>query len=202
MPSRNVIKPNVADAYYHIYARGASKAKIFHDDSDYDFFISLFARYLSVKQKVSRLSVYPHLRGEIELLCYCLMSNHIHLMIYQIEQSGMSRLMRSVMTSYSRYFNHKYKQTGALFESRYKASLVDTDTYLMQLSRYIHLNPKNYKSYVYSSYQYFIKPEKTPEWLQTQKLCDLFTSPSSYAEFVADYEDVKDELAQLKKQIN
>lgn len=197
MPSRNVIKPNVADAYYHIYARGASKANIFHDNSDYDFFISLFARYLSLGQKVSRLSVYPHLRGEIELLCYCLMPNHIHLMVYQIKQSGMSRLMRSVMTSYSRYFNHKYKQTGALFESRYKAPLVDTDTYLAHISRYIHLNPNNYKTYAYSSYQYFIKPEKTPEWLQTKKLRGLFASPLSYAEFVADYEDNKEELVQL-----
>lgn len=188
------------DAYYHVYARGGSKAKIFLDDSDYNFFISLFQRYLSKDQQTSRLSIYPHLRGEIELLCYCLMPNHVHLLIYQTEQSAMARLMRSVMTSYSRYFNHKYKQTGALFESRYKASLIDNETYLMHISRYVHLNPRYYKRYDYSSYRYYVNGG-SPEWLQTERVSELFPSTTSYIEFVADYEANKAELDKIKKDL-
>jgi len=200
MPSRNVVKPDLPDAYYHIYARGAGKVEIFLEDVDYQFFLSLFARHLSLRQQSSRLSAYPHLRGDIELLCYCLMPNHIHLLVYQSEQGAMPRLMRSIMTSYSRYFNHKYKRSGALFETRYKASLIENEAYLLHISRYIHLNPRYYKRYPYSSLGY-LTGQPSPEWLQPEKIQDLFGSAEKYKEFVADYEENKAMLDVLKKEL-
>ena len=71
------------------------------------------------------------------------MPNHIHLLVYQHQPQAMAQFMRSVLTSYSRYFNKRYKRSGSLFESRYKASLISDDAYLEHISRYIHLNPGN-----------------------------------------------------------
>lgn len=108
MPSKNIYKIDVAETYYHVYARGGSRQKVFLDARDYRYFLGLFERYLSSEPKIKKTgAVYPHYSGEVELLVYCLMQNHFHLLLYQVEQGAMSRFMKSVMTSYSRYFNLK-----------------------------------------------------------------------------------------------
>lgn len=112
----------------------------------------------------------------------------------------MEKLMRSVMTSYSRYFNLKYKRTGPLFESRYRASLIDQDPYLQHISRYIHLNPRNWPTYRYSSLRYY-KQGKPPEWLNLARIFSLFDSPEDYHTFVADYKEYKRVLDELKCQL-
>lgn len=108
--------------------------------------------------------------------------------------------MRSLMTSYSRYFNLKYKRTGPLFESRYKAVRLDNDSYLQHITRYIHLNPRLWQTYRYSSLNYY-RAGREPEWLNTSKVLELFLSRKDYLEFVADYEEQKDMLAELKHQL-
>ena len=109
MPSRNVIKINVPESYYHVYGRGSNKHHIFADESDYKYFLSLLRRYLS-KEKLDPQSIdnYQKLYDSIEVLAYCLMPNHFHFLLYQIEKGSMAKLMHGIMTSYSRYFNHKY----------------------------------------------------------------------------------------------
>jgi hypothetical protein len=110
--------------------------------------------------------------------------------------------MRSMMTSYSRYFNFKYKRSGALFESRYKASRIENDAYLQHISRYIHLNPRYWKRYPYSSYPWYVsKPDAQPEWLNVHTIVALFASRQAYAEFVADYEDQKEMMDALKYEL-
>jgi putative transposase len=142
MPSRNVAKIDIPESYYHIYARGHSRQVIFRDDEDHRVFLNVFKRHLFKDEVTDNLGrPYVHLRGQIELLCYCLMPNHFHLLVYQAEQGAMQRLMRSVMTTYSRYFNKKYDSSGSLFESRYKGSRISSVPYLMHISRYIHVNP-------------------------------------------------------------
>jgi len=165
MPSRNILKHYAPQSYYHIYARGSSKQKIFLEQADYKYFIKLFERYLSNKEQRSTTSeIYPNFKDRVEVLSYCLMTNHFHILLYQKSTDDMQKFMRSVMTSYSRYFNLKYKRTGALFESRYKASRIDSDSYLQHITRYIHLNPKNWKHYRHSSLKYY-KDGKGPNWL-------------------------------------
>ncbi len=202
MPVRNVNKPNVPEAYYHVYARGASKQKIFCDSADYQFFLNLFDRYLSEEQKVDAVGVpYPHLYGTIEVLAFCLMQNHFHLLFYQIDGHAMERLMRSLMTSYSRYFNRKYKRSGPVFETRYKASHIGEYGYLMHISRYIHLNPSRWRGYRNSSLSAYLGKHTQLEWLQPQRITQLFENDSGrYLTFLEDYEEtqrMRDELKHL-----
>ncbi len=200
MPSRNVLKIDVAETYYHVYARGASQQDIFQSTDDYNYFIGLFARYLSDKPVLSKEGInYPHYKGKIELLAFCLMPNHFHLLLYQQDEGSMAKLMRSVMTSYSRYFNLKYKRTGSLFESRYKASRIDVDNYLQHITRYIHLNTRYWKNYSYSSYQYYIHDK--PQWLETRRVLVLFADRREYVEFHEDYKEHKEILDELKYEL-
>src|SRR3989344_6464753 len=164
MPSRNIIKTDVAESYYHIYARGNNKQHIFLDPVDYLYFEGLLSRYLSEKALLDKNGLlYPNYSKVVELLAYCQMSNHFHLLIYQSNVCAMAVLMRSLMTSYSRYFNLKYKRTGRLFETSYKAVRISQQSYLEHISRYIHLNPRYWKNYAYSSLKYY-KQATYPEW--------------------------------------
>ncbi|MES2971648.1 MAG: transposase [Patescibacteria group bacterium] len=201
MPSRNIIKEQAAQSYYHVYARGASKQKIFVEATDYGYFIKLLERYLSNKPVISKTGeAYPHFLNQVELLAYCLMSNHFHLLVYQSDVPFLEKFMRSLMTSYSRYFNLKYKRTGSLFESRYKAVRIDQDAYLRHITRYIHLNPRLWEHYRYSSLNYY-RQGNEPVWLRTSKILDLFSSREGYMDFVSDYEELRDMLAELKHQL-
>ncbi len=197
MPSRNVLKSLAPDSYYHLYARGSSKQAIFLDDADFTYFLSLFARYLSKKQTVSNTGVlYPNFYGRVELLTYCLMGNHFHLLIWQKDATAMTELMRSIMTSYSRYFNLKYKRSGSLFESRYKASKINQNKYLEHISRYIHLNPRYWQRYPYSSLGYYF--DERPEWLKPDTIEALFMGRTVYMQFLRDYEEQKAILEEIK----
>ncbi|MCA9346326.1 transposase [Candidatus Saccharibacteria bacterium] len=198
MPSRNVIRHDLPESYYHVYARGANKDIIFIDESDKDYFLYLLSRHLSKREVVTRNGYpYPHFRNKIELLTYCLMDNHFHLLFYQRDQGILSELMKSIMVSYTAYFNNKYGRTGPVFGSRFKASLVNKDSYLLHVSRYIHLNPRSWRNYKFSSFKY-IRKGTEPEWLQSEKVLELHSNRRQYGIFVADYEENKKMLSELK----
>lgn len=202
MPSRNVLKLDIPESYYHVYARGNSRQKIFVNAQDYHQFTNLIARYLSKKPQRDRVGVpYPHLYGKLELLCYCLMPNHFHLLLYQQSEGAMSALMRSLMTSYSRYFNKKYHRSGGLFESRYKASIIDNQAYLEHISRYIHLNPKDWQTSPYSSIGQYLGGKPREEWLRPGRILELFESTAKYQEFVSDYKSHHDMLDTIKYEL-
>ena len=201
MVGRNVIKIDIPESYYHVYARGASLQPVFIDKDDYLYFLSLFHRYLSHDNVTNAVGVtYDKLHEDLELLCYCLMENHFHLLIYQKNEHAMPRLMRGVMTAYSRYFNKKYERSGSLFETRYKASRISSDEYLMHVSRYIHLNPSKWETYPYSSIRYY-SGQVPPDWLSTIRILDLFSSPESYIDFVNDYKDIRDIYESIKHEL-
>jgi putative transposase len=204
MPSRNTRRQDAAESFHHIYARGICKANIFHDSNDKDYFLYLLSRHLSITPTVNKQGyIYPHFREQVELLAYCLMDNHFHMLFYQARQGVLSELMQSILSAYTAYSNRKYKRTGPLFESRFKAALINNGTYLMHISRYIHLNPRSWKRYQYSSLLH-IRKANEPAWLQTSKILALFKNRKEYLVFVADYqahkqalEDIKYELANL-----
>lgn len=203
MPSRNVVKKDIPSTFYHVYARGHGRNAIYRDDEDYRVFFNLLKRHLNIKvENDCNGRPYVNLRGEIELTCYCLMPNHFHLLLYQIDESAMSRLMRSIMTSYSRYFNKKYELSGALFETTYKASMIISDRYLLYISRYIHLNPnkKGWRNYLYSSLQYYLG-QHAPEWLQTKRITELFSTLDEYKMFIDDYDDYQSVLDEIKSEL-
>jgi putative transposase len=202
MPSRNVIKIYLNGGYYHIYNRGVEKRDIFLDDQDYTVFLGLFKKYLAgEKAKINNGRVFESLNQEVTLLSYCLMPNHFHMLIRQETNDGIVRFMRRVATSYVMHFNKKYDRVGALFQGNYKASHVDADSYLHHISRYIHLNPKDYKHWPYSSYGYYLGNKKA-SWINPQPILDLFDNNNQqYASFVADYIDMKAELEFIKYQL-
>lgn len=198
MPSRNVTKERAPDSYYHVYARGNNKQTIFIEDDDYRYFLELLNRYLSKELIVGKSgTLYPNFLNRIELISYCLMSNHFHLLLYQFEMIDMEKFMRSLMTSYSRYFNLKHKRTGSVFESRYRAVKINQDEYLQHITRYIHLNPEIWKTYKYSSWKYY-RDGNGPDWLKNTKVLELFASKEAYIEYVTDYEEMRDELTEIK----
>src|ERR1035437_8024179 len=99
MPSRNVLKIDIEQSYYHVYARGRGRQPVFRDDEDYRVFLNLLKRHLSIDEVTDKYGKpYPHLRGQVELLAYCIMPNHFHLLLHQEIQGSMSRLMRGIMT--------------------------------------------------------------------------------------------------------
>lgn len=193
MPKRNAIKEYGAEEFYHVYNRGVNKAPIFQEDADKLYFLGLMKRYLGLEAAKDRLGrERPNFAKEVDLVAYCLMGNHFHLLVYLKERDGLEKLMRSLMTSYSMYFNRKYKRTGGLFEGRFLASRITSDTYLWHVSRYIHLNPldlgSRYEVYPFSSIGYF-RGEKQAEWVHPEYLVTEEKERQDYIESLAGMEE-------------
>jgi hypothetical protein len=112
----------------------------------------------------------------------------------------MAQFMRSLLTSYSMYFNRKYKRSGPLFESRYKASLISEDAYLEHVTRYIHLNPRDWQRYDYSSLPYYLQ-QISDEWVRPERISSRFSDPTAYLSFVQDYTQHKELLDILKHEL-
>lgn len=202
MPSRNTVKEFAADQYYHLYNRGVEKRDIFLDDQDYVVFLGLLKKFLSGERtKNTQRHKFINLAGQVELIAYCLMPNHIHLLLYQYTEDGITKLMRRVMTGYVMYFNKKYNRVGGLFQGRYKASHINADAYLHHISRYIHLNPDEYQAWPYSSWRNYTGT-KQAAWVKPARVLELFEhNRDNYELFVSDYTQSKEELSILKWQL-
>lgn len=202
MPKRNSVKLYGTDEYYHVYNRGVNKQDIFIEPDDYYYFLSLFKRHLSPDNETDAFKrPFAKLDDEIELICYCLMPNHFHLLVYLKDPDGLVHLMRRVLTSYTMYFNKKYKRTGGLYEGVFLASRITNDGYLWHVSRYIHLNPMdtkiNFKDYPYSSIEYFTG-SKHAAWLHPEKLIESSDDKKQYLDFVEDYQTMHEDMKLLK----
>lgn len=145
MSTRNIIFS--PDEFYHLYSRGVEKRPIFIDIEDK----KRFTRLLFVCNGGNPV-VYKTIQGrpldEIEtgeklvaIGAYCLMPNHFHLLVKEINDGGIVKFMSKLLTAYSSYFNKKYERTGALFGSQFKSTHLDSDPYLKYIYSYIHLNP-------------------------------------------------------------
>jgi len=209
VPSKNIIKPYVENSYYHIYNRGVEKRAIFQDDQDYKTFSKYLRIYLEPQKDLGERRVkvdnkiyitiarpLKNYHNKIELLAYCLMPNHFHLLIKQKDKNTMEFFMRSLATKYSVYFNKKNNRVGSLFQGPYKAVLIDNGDQLLHVSRYIHLNPTKDSPLqkAYSSYPDYLKLRQTP-WLNTKIILSFFKSARrsalrdmlSFQSFVEDY---------------
>ena len=142
--------------YYHIYNRGNSKQKIFLDDQDRDRFLKLLylcnsKQGIDFREQIVRakINAWDFERGVpvVFIGAYCLMPNHFHLYLTSNAEArlpqddGVVVFMHKVLTAYSKYFNAKYKRTGSLFETKFKAIHIKKDTQAKYLFSYIHLNP-------------------------------------------------------------
>lgn len=193
MPAKNSVKQFVENGYYHLYNRGVEKRNIFLDKQDYTVFLYFLKKYLD-----SKLGSDPHsVAKEVDLMAFCLMPNHYHLLARQKTLAGITKLIRAVCTNYVMYFNKKYDRVGTLFQGKYKAVMVSNDNYLLHISRYIHLNPfpgSDPKIYNYSSYSYYLG-NKNANWLKTAEILAYFKHAKriglkdylSYESFIDDH---------------
>ncbi|MCA9335821.1 transposase [Candidatus Saccharibacteria bacterium] len=184
MPAKNVIKHYDAPAYYHVYNRGAAGRQLFFNDHDREKFLSLLERHI-VGPADGSTEMYR--QYDVEVVAYCLMGNHFHLLLFQEhDPTQIAGLMRSVSTAYAMYFNRRHRSRGHLFQEVYRASPVSDDAYLTHISRYIHLNPAKYLTYQWSSLPEYLAARQT-EWVSPDRVLDM--TPEQYRSFLEDYSD-------------
>lgn len=208
MPAKNTVKKYIEEGYYHIYNRGVERREIFLDEQDHKVFLDYLKRYLTdyEKEGKERPSTTAHrkkmsLAGDVVLLAYCLMPNHIHLLVGQKSRDGIAKLMQRVGTKYGMYFNRRYERKGTLWEGVYKAVLIENEDQVLHVSRYIHLNPvkmarKRYglvetvtgnrpEEYPYSSYRKYLGKESV-DWVHPEPILGLVGN-LGYEKFVLEY---------------
>jgi putative transposase len=155
------LRVEFSGAVYHVTARGNRKEAIYADDLDRERHLALMAHAME--------------RFEAKVLAYCQMGNHYHLVV-QTLQPNLSRLMRHLNGSYTQTFNRRHGKTGHLFEGRFKAILVDRDSYLLALCRYVERNPvaaglvPSAGDWVWSSYRAHAGMVASPPWLEVDDI--------------------------------
>jgi len=192
MPSRNTIKNYVPETFYHIYNRGVEKRCIFLDDQDYAVFLSYLKRHLTSSSDSDAQGKLYNYYDSVELLAYCLMPNHFHLLVYiGQDQRQITKIIQSVCTAYSMYFNKRYRRVGHLFQGRFKASEISNDAYVQHISRYIHLNPDNYEQWPWSSLPFYLSRQDA-SWVHPERILKMFDG--DYESFLDDYVVLRDSL--------
>lgn len=142
-------RPWFPGAILHVTARGNHRNDIFRDDEDFEVYCTHIEEALK------------HFKGKFQLYSYCLMDNHIHLLV-KTEDMHICNFITRVNSIYANYFNKKYKYVGHLYQDRYFTELIESDAQLLSASRYIHLNPirarmvKKPEDYSWSSYSMFL----------------------------------------------
>lgn len=157
---------------YHIMLRGNEGKKLFLDDDDKNRFVDTLRR---MKE-----------HEEYEIYTYCLMDNHVHLLISE-KKDSISRSMKRICVSYAYYFNKKYSRTGHLFQDRYRSEVIDGESYLLTASRYIHNNPvkaqivKNAERYKWSSIGEYLGTATKEPLVKTEVLLSVMSNNAERA---------------------
>lgn len=198
---------------YHIFNRGSEKRVIYQDRRDYKRFLKSIQYYQlqGPKPKFSHFSKKNTFKPEeadriAEVLAFCLMPNHYHLLIKQVKEGGITEMLTKLSLSYTKYFNTRYKRVGPLFQGEFKAVHIEDDQQLVHISRYIHLNPvvsflvKDISRYEFSSYPEYTQASSNG-FCSTKEVLDFFKSPGTYKQFVADQTDYGQTLERIKHQL-
>lgn len=188
--------------YYHCFNRGVDKRDIFLEDKDYLRFLNSVE--LCNDPSTIRTTNSAKKTGQkfVEIVNFCLMSNHFHFTLKQVSPNGVSIFLHRLSTSYTKYFNKKNKRTGRLFEYVYKAVEIVSDEQLLHLSRYIHLNPyvagliKEPEDYRWSSLKDYLSLESLID-CDKEAILGLFKN-ISYKRFLRDQKEYAKELNQIK----
>lgn len=219
MPTnRRVVFAN--DEIYHVFNRGVEKRPTFTNKRELDRAMQTldFYRFDDLKVKLSKVLTLPadertkfiqnikkDFRKLVEIICFCFMPNHFHLLLKQKMDNGISIFLANITNSYTKYFNAKHERIGPLFQGLFKAVHIGFEEQLIHVSRYIHLNPVS---------SYLMEPEELdrylwssfPEYmgLLSRNIADpeivmnLFKSKAKYKQFVLDQVDYARKLEQIK----
>ncbi len=183
------LRPEVDNGFWHVWNRGNEKQDIFRSDADRIRFRQLLAETVR--------------RFRWNLISWVWMTNHFHLAI-ETSTANLTRGMHWLECSYVMWFNRKYQRVGYLFQGRFKSALVEDDSYLRELVRYVVLNPvragmvDHPSKYGWSSYPALAGLEPTPAWLDDRWLCRLEPDPTlrreKYREFIEEKIGCKERL--------
>lgn len=212
--------PIVTGEVYHTFNRSIARQPIFLNVRNYSRALELinfysyiqprlrFSHYnrLSIKEKTNFLNdLKQNGRKQIKLFAFCLMPNHVHFLLKEIEKSGISRFMSNFQNSYAKYFNLKTDRTGSLFQSMFKAVRIESDEQLIHTCRYIHLNPltsyiikeiKDLEIYPWSSYSEYFKDSS--DFVDTSLILEFFPSKKLFKKFTLDQVDYQRQLDKIK----
>jgi len=204
---------------YHVFNRGIDRRPTFTTKRDYYRALETL-EYYRFANHTMRFSYYQSLpfqeRSEIKeqlyqgnearvnILAYCLMPNHFHLLLQQKKEFGISRFMADFTNSYTKYFNAKHERVGPLFQGLFKAVHIESDEQLMHIVRYIHLNPvvsyicslENLENFPYSSYREYLSSNLHP--FVSPISLDFFKSIDQFKEFTSDQIDYGRQLEKIK----
>lgn len=172
----------IAGATYHVMARGVNRQTIFVDHEDYEAYTALLASVV--------------VRQGWHLLCYCLMPNHVHLLI-ETPETNLGQGMHRIQGLYATYFNKRYSRDGHLYRNRFKSPLVQSDEAFVRLAGYIPVNPVTAglrvraQDWPWGSHHLLSGPDGGPPWLAHRRLVErleAMTGSRCYPELVATWE--------------
>lgn len=179
--------------FYHIFNRGNNKREVFLDKYDLNrFFLSM--QEFNTDKPIGSIYEQSFKKEDVGLvknkkivdfICYCLNPNHFHFALKQLQDEGIIRFMHRLGTGYTKYFNQKYSNSGALFQGRYRSKHIYTNEYLLHLSAYINLNPEAHQlgsSTSKSSWEEYINP-KLENFCNKEIILSQFKNISEYKKF-------------------
>lgn len=212
------------EEYYHIYNRGVNKQPIFFNRSDYTHQLDSLYYYLFSKHRI-KYSKFKELNSVakkqyllsiqknpklVEIIAYCFMPNHFHLILKQCINNGISDYTRIWQNSFAKYINIKHDRVGPLFQGNFKAVHIKDNDQLLHLSRYIHLNPltsyivkdeEALESYKWSSFGDYLLPvdnSNRSSGINPKIVISQFEKTGDYKKFVLDNTSYQRELDQIK----
>ena len=199
---------------YHVFSKSIAEFKVFNSDTDFSRIIDVISYYQKEKPslsfsnniKIKKNSLKQDLSKRdklIEIIAYCIMPTHLHLVLKQVKDKGIATFMSNILNSYSRYFNIKHSRKGPLWAGRFQRVLVETNEQLLHLTRYVHLNPvsaylvNNPEDWLASSYREYIFKN-----IGKTALCEyngvLEIESKSYEKFVESRISYQRELTKIK----
>ncbi len=195
--------------FFHAQNIGVEKRIIFEDEKDCKRFIDTINHYKSTTPP-SRFAFRKRTRGEkaadptplVDIVAYCLMPNHFHLLLKENQTGGVSKFLSKVSNSYTKYYNSRHKRSGSLFKGRFKSAKIETSQ-LQDIARYIHLDPfvkkivRNINNFPFSSY-YEIK-NQTSLISNPKSILSAYPDLEEFFRFTNNHEDYITNLEKIKK---
>jgi len=209
----------VSNQVYHVLTRSIAGFRVFSSSSNCRRFVNTllfyrqepcgirFSRFAESSVEIQKMYL-ADMKNRVSIVAYCLMPTHIHLILKQLAENGISLFMKNCLESFSKYFNTRYNRKGPLWESRFKSISVKTDDQLLHLTRYVHLNPvsagivEKPEDWDFSSYKKYLAVNKIK---RPGDLCDwdglLEIRPNDYKKFVEERINYQRQISKIKKQL-
>lgn len=214
------IQPIITKQIYHVFNRGIASQPIFYSIKDYQRFLQVLDYYRFLSPDI-RFSFYNRLNSkekqnylekmkrtkpaQVQIYAYCLMPNHYHLLVKELEENGIRKFIGNLQNSYAKYFNKKRKRNGSLFQEMFKAVRIEDDEIFVHVVRYIHLNPltsciveniTKLESYLFSSFPVYLGKINC-DFIDDSFLLNIFPNRSKLKTFTLDQADYQKKIHDL-----